>query len=94
VTSAFEKFSWSTLGRPREGLSTFGLAPSPLPNRAPCRGSWTRSSLVRIVTGRDAADIAFAAVTTGIADLVQVEVTAIADPILPTDEPSEIMVLA
>jgi transglutaminase-like putative cysteine protease len=53
-----------------------------------------RSSLVRIATGRDAADTAFAAVTTGIADLEQVEVTAIADPVLPTDQPSEIMALA
>jgi transglutaminase-like putative cysteine protease len=53
-----------------------------------------RSSLVRIVTGRDAADTAFAAVTTGIADLLHVEVTAVADPVLPTDEPSEVMVLA
>jgi transglutaminase-like putative cysteine protease len=53
-----------------------------------------RSSLVRIVTGRDAADTAFAAVITGIVDLDQVEVTAIADPVLPTDDQSELVVLA
>ncbi|HEX3461829.1 MAG TPA: transglutaminase family protein [Acidimicrobiales bacterium] len=53
-----------------------------------------RSSLVRIATGRDAADTAFAAVTTGIADLDQVEVTATADPVLPTDDPSELVELA
>jgi transglutaminase-like putative cysteine protease len=53
-----------------------------------------RSSLVRIATGRDAADTAFAAVTTGIADLDQVEVTATADPALPIDDPSVLTVLA
>ena len=49
---------------------------------------------MRIVRGRDAADTAFAAVTTGIADLDRVEVTATADPVLPTDDQSEIVVLA
>ncbi|HEX3841864.1 MAG TPA: transglutaminase family protein [Acidimicrobiales bacterium] len=53
-----------------------------------------RSSLVRIATGRDAADTAFAAVTTGIADLESVEVTATADPLLPTDDPSAMVELA
>jgi len=52
-----------------------------------------RSSLVRIVTGRDAADSAFAAVISGIADLEHLEVTAIAEPVLPTDEPSQTVVL-
>ena len=42
-----------------------------------------RSSLVRVVTGRDAADAAFAAVTGGIADLLTVEVSAVAEPFLP-----------
>ncbi len=42
-----------------------------------------RASLVRVVTGRDAADAAFAAVTGGIADLVTVEVSAVAEPFLP-----------
>ena len=53
-----------------------------------------RSSLVRIVTGRDAADTAFAAVTSGIADLEQVEVTATAEPSLPVDDHSQIVELA
>jgi transglutaminase-like putative cysteine protease len=42
-----------------------------------------RASLVRVVTGRDAADAAFAAVTGGIADLLTVEVSAVAEPFLP-----------
>ena len=42
-----------------------------------------RASLVRVVTGRDAADAAFAAVTGGIAELVTVEVSAVAEPFLP-----------
>jgi transglutaminase-like putative cysteine protease len=45
-----------------------------------------RPSLVRIVTGRDAADTAFAAVTSGIADLQSIEVTATAEPFLPVDD--------
>ncbi len=53
-----------------------------------------RSSLVRIVTGRDAADTAFAAVTSGIADLEQVEITATAEPSLPVDDHSQIVELA
>jgi transglutaminase-like putative cysteine protease len=45
-----------------------------------------RASLVRVVTGRDAADAAFAAVTSGIADLQTIEVTAVAEPFLPADD--------
>ncbi len=45
-----------------------------------------RESLVRVVTGRDAADAAFAAVTFGVADLQVIEVTAIAEPFLPVDD--------
>jgi transglutaminase-like putative cysteine protease len=45
-----------------------------------------RTSLVRVVTGRDAADAAFAAVTSGIADLQTLEVTAVAEPFLPVDD--------
>jgi transglutaminase-like putative cysteine protease len=45
-----------------------------------------RASLVRVVTGRDAADAAFAAVTSGIADLQALEVTAVAEPFLPVDD--------
>jgi transglutaminase-like putative cysteine protease len=45
-----------------------------------------RASLVRVVTGRDAADAAFAAVTSGIADLQTLEVSAVAEPFLPVDD--------
>jgi transglutaminase-like putative cysteine protease len=45
-----------------------------------------RESLVRVVTGRDAADAAFAAVTLGEADLQSIEVTAVAEPFLPEDD--------
>jgi transglutaminase-like putative cysteine protease len=45
-----------------------------------------RQSLVRIATGRDASDAAFAAVTSGIADLQTVHVTAVADPFLLDDD--------
>ncbi len=44
-----------------------------------------RSSLVRIATGRDAADTAFLTIVSGRADLVAVEVSAIAD-VLPGDD--------
>lgn len=44
-----------------------------------------RSSLVRIATGRDAADTAFLTVVAGRADLVGMEVTATAD-VLPDDD--------
>ncbi len=53
-----------------------------------------RPSLVRIATGRDAADTAFAAVTSGIADLERIEVLAIAEPSLPVDDHSRIVELA
>jgi hypothetical protein len=48
-----------------------------------------RPSLVRIVTGRDAADTAFASVTRGIATLVRVEVSATSGSSLPLDDHSE-----
>lgn len=44
-----------------------------------------RSTLVRIATGRDAADTAFLTVVAGRADLIEVEVTATAD-VLPDDD--------
>lgn len=44
-----------------------------------------RSTLVRIATGRDAADTAFLTIVSGRADLVEVEVTATAD-VLPSDD--------
>jgi transglutaminase-like putative cysteine protease len=45
-----------------------------------------RQSLVRIATGRDAADAAFAAVTSGLADLQRINVTAVADPFQLDDD--------
>ncbi len=53
-----------------------------------------RPSLVRIVSGRDAADTAFAAINGGIAELEHVEVSAIAEPHLPIDDHSEAVELA
>ncbi|MCU1491133.1 MAG: hypothetical protein JWM85_2538 [Acidimicrobiaceae bacterium] len=53
-----------------------------------------RSSLVRIATGRDAADTAFLAVTQGIADLRCVEVSATVGGRLPSDDPSVAVELA
>lgn len=44
-----------------------------------------RSTLVRIATGRDAADTAFLTTVSGIASLVELEVTAVADE-LPDDD--------
>jgi transglutaminase-like putative cysteine protease len=45
-----------------------------------------RSSLVRIATGRDAADIAFMTVSGGIVELNEIEVFAVAQPTLPFDD--------
>ena len=45
-----------------------------------------RPSLVRIATGRDAADTAFADVLSGIATLTAIEVGAVVDGLLPTDD--------
>jgi transglutaminase-like putative cysteine protease len=45
-----------------------------------------RSTLVRIATGRDAADTAFATTLSGDAELLQMEVTAYTDAPLPTDD--------
>lgn len=52
-----------------------------------------RSTLVRIATGRDAADTAFLTVVSGRADLVDVTVTAVADT-LPDDDVTEFASLA
>jgi transglutaminase-like putative cysteine protease len=46
-----------------------------------------RSSLVRIATGRDAADTAFMTVIGGSVDLVTLEVGAVVDGRLPSDDP-------
>lgn len=45
-----------------------------------------RESLVRISTGRDAADTAWCTTLTGVTDLRDVEVTAVADDGLPSDD--------
>lgn len=45
-----------------------------------------RASLVRIATGRDAADAAFAAVISGFVDLQSIDVTAVAEPFLFDDD--------
>ena len=47
-----------------------------------------RPSLVRIATGRDAADAAFSAVNTGVAELECLEVSATVGSVLPHDDPS------
>jgi transglutaminase-like putative cysteine protease len=49
-----------------------------------------RGSLVRIATGRDAADTAFLTVLSGRAELVDMEVTAVAD-VLPDDDVTELV---
>jgi hypothetical protein len=45
-----------------------------------------RESLVRIATGRDAADTSFLSTYGGAADLVRSEVTAVIDGQLPADD--------
>jgi hypothetical protein len=44
-----------------------------------------RTSLVRIATGRDAADTAFMTIVSGYAELTEMTVTAVAD-VLPHDD--------
>jgi transglutaminase-like putative cysteine protease len=60
-----------------------------------CDGRWQvldatrlapRSSLVRIATGRDAADTAFAMTLAGDAQLLSTDITAVVDGDLPTDD--------
>jgi transglutaminase-like putative cysteine protease len=53
-----------------------------------------RESLVRISTGRDAADTAFATTLQGSADLVDMSVTAVADAGLPWDDGRSATVLS
>jgi transglutaminase-like putative cysteine protease len=45
-----------------------------------------RRALVRIATGRDAADVAFATVTEGAADLSDLQIWAVSDGDLPADD--------
>ena len=52
-----------------------------------------RRSLLRIATGRDAADTAFLSVHHGTVDLIAVTVMAVVD-VLPTDDPAEVVALA
>jgi transglutaminase-like putative cysteine protease len=51
-----------------------------------------RSSLVRIATGRDAADAAFLTIASGRADLVAMEVSAVVD-VLPNDDVTQLVEL-
>ena len=53
-----------------------------------------RSAMVRIATGRDAADVAFISITNGEANLDSVEIFAHADPVVPQDGPKVVHVLA
>lgn len=53
-----------------------------------------RPTLVRIATGRDAADVAFATVMFGLAELRALEVTAVAGSDLPLDDHERRVVLA
>lgn len=53
-----------------------------------------RQSLVRIATGRDAADTAFAATHDGQAELLYASVTAVIDGVLPLDDHAAATVLA
>jgi transglutaminase-like putative cysteine protease len=66
-------------------------------------GRWTvhdatglapRSSLVRIATGRDAADAAFSAVNSGVIDMEFLEVSATVASVLPWENHAEIVELA
>jgi transglutaminase-like putative cysteine protease len=66
-------------------------------------GRWTvhdatglapRASLVRIATGRDAADAAFSAVNVGVVELGSLEVSATVGSVLPRDDPSALYELA
>ncbi len=52
-----------------------------------------RASLLRIATGRDAADTAFADVVQGVATLDRMEVRAVLDGVLPQDEWDELVPL-
>jgi hypothetical protein len=52
-----------------------------------------RETLVRIATGRDAADTAFLNVMSGRADLVDVSVTAVVDE-LPNDDVTQLVSIA
>jgi transglutaminase-like putative cysteine protease len=50
-----------------------------------------RQSLVRIATGRDAADTAFSAINSGVGDLDYLEVSATVGTVLPRDDHSQLV---
>jgi transglutaminase-like putative cysteine protease len=52
-----------------------------------------RASLVRVATGRDAADTAFLTVIGGVVDLLELEVGAVVEGDLPADDPRELVPL-
>jgi hypothetical protein len=52
-----------------------------------------RAGLVRIATGRDAADVAFATVLTGRVEPVGMEITAVVDGDLPADDHESLVAL-
>ncbi|WFE29014.1 transglutaminase family protein [Solwaraspora sp. WMMD791] len=52
-----------------------------------------RSSLARIATGRDAADVAFATTVGGAVDLTGMSVLAVTEGELPVDDPEELVAL-
>ncbi len=85
-------------GVPARLVSVYAPGLSPMDFHAVCEahidGMWwvvdatalaPRTSLVRIATGRDAADTAFMTVVSGHADLLDVKVSAVAD-VLPKDD--------
>jgi len=53
-----------------------------------------RQAMVRIATGRDAADTAFISLLTGRAELTSIEIVAITDGDLPRDDHDELVALA
>jgi hypothetical protein len=53
-----------------------------------------RQAMVRIVTGRDAADAAFASVERGYARLVSIDVSAVVGSSLPADDLQQLVALA
>lgn len=53
-----------------------------------------RTAMVRIATGRDAADVAFASVERGSVELIEMEVSAVVGSSLPSDDWSHLVELA
>ena len=52
-----------------------------------------RTGMIRIATGRDAADVAFSSVLTGRADLTSMQITVAGPDDLPLDAHDELVVL-